>query len=143
MGDVISALARKRADLVGLIEHLEREVAQQRTTLVHIDGTIRLFSSAMASEAAGLTVSERGQRRFRPGELAGGILDALRRVGGPATASEIGTMILAAKGAPANDPAWVDTVQKLVHRGLVYHERRRVVVRAGRDGRAIRWTLAA
>jgi len=143
MGDITSALARKRAEIVDLIGQLERKTVQQRTNLAYIDGAIRLFSPATASGAAGLEVSGQRQRRFRPGELARGILDALRRAGGPATASEIGAMILAAKGADPNDPAWADTVRKLVRRGLVYHERRRTVVRAGRDGRAIRWALAA
>jgi hypothetical protein len=142
MGDVISALTQKRAELVGLIGRLEQEAAQQRANLVHIDGVIRLFSPATASVAAGSGASEQRQRRFRPGELARSILDALRRAGGPVTGGEIAATILAAKGAPTDDPAWVDSVQKLVHRGLVYHERRRTVVRAGRDGRAIRWALA-
>ena len=143
MSDVISDLTRKRAELVGLIGRLEREAAQQRANLAHIDGTIRLFSPATASGPAELEIPGQRQRRFRPGELARSILDALRRAGEPVTANEISTMILAAKGADPNDRAWADSVQKLIHRGLVYHERRRTVVRAGRDGRAIRWTLAA
>ena len=40
---VISALRSKRAEVAGLIDSLERQLAQHRADLIHVDGVLRLF----------------------------------------------------------------------------------------------------
>jgi hypothetical protein len=142
MADVVSILLAKRAELAEVIARLEQNIRQNQIDLAHVDGTIRLFSPNAAPETAGSGSAGRRQQRFRPGELARGILDVLRRAGRPLTAGEVATTILVTKGMDAGDPNSIEAVQKLVHRGLVYHQRRGTVVHAGRDGRAMRWALA-
>jgi hypothetical protein len=142
MADIVPVLSAKRAELVGVIAELERTLCRHRADLAHIDGTIRLFSPAAMPDPAGSKTAGPRQRRFRPGELARGILDVLRRAGRPLTAGEIGAAFMDAKGMAMDDPAGAAAVCKLVLRGLAYHERRRVVAGAGRDGRTRLWRLA-
>ncbi len=40
---VIGALRDKWAELAGLLRQIEQQLAQHRTNLAHVDGTIRLF----------------------------------------------------------------------------------------------------
>ena len=41
---VISALKDKRAELAGLIDHLERQLGQHQADLIHVDAVIRLYA---------------------------------------------------------------------------------------------------
>jgi hypothetical protein len=40
---VVSALRNKRAELAGMVGQLEQQLARQRTSLAHLDATMRLF----------------------------------------------------------------------------------------------------
>jgi hypothetical protein len=40
---VVGALRNKRAELAGVVSQLEKQLAQQRMNLTHLDATMRLF----------------------------------------------------------------------------------------------------
>lgn len=139
---VISALRAKRAELAGLILQLERDVAQRRADLAHVDGAIRLFAPTIEPETIGPKFVRQRNQWFGRGELARGILGVLRRSGCPLAAVGIAGALMEAKGLDVGDRVMLVLVQKLVHRAIRHHERRGVVHRAGRNGRTVLWQLA-
>lgn len=139
---VVSALRAKRAELAGVIVQLERDTAQRRADLAHVDGAIRLFAPTAVPEAIGPKAARRRNQWFGRGELARGILDVLRRSACPLAALGIAGALMEAKGLDVGDRVMLEMVQKLVHRAIRDHERRGVVHQDGRDGRALLWKLA-
>ena len=117
---VISALRAKRAELAGLILQLERDAAQRRADLAHVDGAIRLFAPTIEPETIGPKVIRQRNRWFvkRRGELARRILGVLRRSGGPLAAVGIAGALMEAKGLDVGDRVMLVLVQKLVHRAI-------------------------
>jgi hypothetical protein len=67
---VISALRVKRAEVAGLIDALERELAQQRADLVHLDSVLRLFQPERDPTEIRPKRSVHRNRYFATGELA-------------------------------------------------------------------------
>ena len=41
---IISALKSKRAEIAGVVAELEKELAERRLVLQHVDATLRLFA---------------------------------------------------------------------------------------------------
>jgi hypothetical protein len=97
---VISALVAKRAELSGILQQLERQVAQHREELTHLDATILLFDP----DAKPSSIKPRAQRQrnawFGPNECIRAIYDVLRSALEPMTTREITERIMTAKGIP-------------------------------------------
>jgi hypothetical protein len=98
---VISALRSKRAELSGTLKQLERQVAQQREGLAHLDATILLFDP----DASPTLIKSREPRArntwFRQNECIRAVYDVLRSAPAPMTTREIVERVMAAKGISA------------------------------------------
>jgi hypothetical protein len=138
---VISALRGKRAEVAGLIFDLERQIAQHRADLVHLDGVLRLYQPER--DPAEIRPKQvRGRNRyFNPGELSRLCREAFRDAEEPLSAREIVAAVVAAKGFDAGDRVLSHAIGDLVKATLSPMRRRGIVTKIG-VGRDVRWKLA-
>lgn len=115
MGDtfVISGLTDKRAEVAGRIAALEKEMAQLRADLLHIDAVLRLYGEA---EPEAIRPKRPVQRNgwFRVGECSRMLLDTLRQADAPLTTREMTERLMATKGQPTGDVRTRALVQRTV-----------------------------
>lgn len=97
---VVSALKSKRAELSGIIQQLEQQIARHREGLAHIDATILLFDP----DAKPAEIKPRRQVArntwFGQNECIRAIYDVLRSAPEPMTTRAISERIMATKGIP-------------------------------------------
>lgn len=104
MGDTyaISALDRKRAEIVREIAAAEGRLAQLRGALVHVDATIALFDPER-EPAGGDPILKRAQSGyFANGELPRIAMDLMREHPG-ASAIQLTEIIMEQRGIPTTD----------------------------------------
>jgi hypothetical protein len=136
----VSALQRKRSEIAGIVADLEKQLADRRADLVHIDNALRLMNSPIPGEA----IPARKRRPpntgyFTHGELSRRIYDALR-TRETVSGAELADLALADKRI--DDP---NVRMTFVSRFLVRLDQmalRGVVERIGR-GNGVRWRLRA
>ncbi|HYD31085.1 MAG TPA: hypothetical protein VEB64_09565 [Azospirillaceae bacterium] len=140
---VVSALVDKRAEVAGLIEHAEKQLAQMRADLGHLDATIRLFDPEMAPETITPKKVRHRDGLFSNGEMPRLVLDALRMAGGAQEASVLAAAIMSRRGLDAADPALLERMTAKVSRALSRHKVNGLVEEAGRtESRGILWRIA-
>ena len=100
---VISALRAKRAEISGLIDSLERQLAQHRADLIHVDGVLRLFQPERDPAAIKPKRPMRRNRYFGRGELARLCFEIFREALDPPSTPDIVAYVIAAKGFDAGD----------------------------------------
>ena len=138
---LVKVLIEKRAEIAGIVEGLEREVAQHRAALIHLDSTLRLLDPSIK---IGEIRSKRMSRRsgyFAPGELSKSCLDAIRIAGDKGvSAEEVAVSMMAAKGIEQTDEILRTEFIKRIHNAMDRLHRSQVVRRVGR-GLGVRWAL--
>jgi hypothetical protein len=138
---VISALRSKRAEVAGLIFDLERQIAQHRADLVHLDGVLRLYQPERDPAEIKPRRSMHRNRYFARGELARLCLEAFRDAPAPLTTADIVASVIAAKSFDAGDRTLQTAIGELVKATLAPMTRRGIVEKIG-AGRGVRWKLA-
>ena len=100
---IVSLLRDKRTEVIGILEHHERQVKARRADLAHLDATIRLFDPNDIVIAV-QPVRRRGYNDwFRPGGCCRRIHDVLRDATEPMTTREIVEKIMAANDLSSDD----------------------------------------
>jgi len=99
----ISRLIAKRAEIAGMIAHLERELDQCRADLMHIDGALRVLRADLDPETIPPRRVYNRTRHFARNELSRLCMDTLRQAAEPLTAEEITIQIMTAKGLDLRD----------------------------------------
>ena len=115
MGDlqVIGGLRDKRAELVGLVDRLEQQLADHRVSLTHLDATMRLFDPDLLLQTTEPQPRERVSW-FRPGECLRAIYDVLREAAQPVTTRDVARRVIAAKGITVADDRTQALIQKTI-----------------------------
>ena len=137
---VVSALRAKRAEVSGYIHDLEKKIAQQRASLVHIDAAIRIFSPGTDPETIPPKRHHHRSRYFAFGDLPRLRGNAIRQANGsPVTALAIAEAVVAWRHLPDDDATKRIVADRVlaVLRSLI---RRGTVVRHG-EGRDAHWSL--
>jgi hypothetical protein len=138
---IISALREKRATVAGLIEKIERKLAQQRANLTHIDGVLRLFQpDRNPEEIKPKQTYARRTRYFARNELPRLLFDVLRDAEAPVSTDDLAARISGTKGFDTTDGVLRDAVRTqavLVLRSM----RKRGTIEQTGLGRATRWKL--
>jgi len=111
---VISALREKRAEVAGIVQSLEKQIAQRRADLAHVDATIRLFDPDAKPETIRAKRTYERNDWFQPGECARMVFDVLRDAPAPVTTADIAAHLMERKGIPADDRRTRELVQKTV-----------------------------
>jgi hypothetical protein len=138
---VISALRAKRAEVAGLIDSLERQVAQCRANLIHLDAVLRLYQPERDPTEIKPKRSVHRNRYFASGELARLCLDAFRDAAEPLSFPNIVEHVIAAKGFDAGDLVLRAAIGELIKATLAPMRRRGTVEKIGRRS-GVRWKLA-
>jgi hypothetical protein len=138
---VISALRGKRAEVAGLIFDLERQIAQYRADLVHLDGVLRLYQPERDPAEIKPRRSMHRNRYFARGELSRLCLEAFRDATEPLSAPDIVAAVIAAKSFDAGDRVLQAAIGELVKATLKPMRHRGVIEKIG-TGRGVRWRLA-
>jgi hypothetical protein len=134
----MAALLRKRAEIAGQISNLQRQTADLRADLLHIDYTLRMLDPSFSPDRKAARVRFSTIGYFERGELSRRIYEGMRRTG-TTTASELADKAMSEK--------------KLTdHRVRAYFVSRFLSRLAGmandgkleriRDGFSVRWKLA-
>lgn len=137
----VAALARKRAEIAGMIAEMEKRLAEHRADLVHIDNALRLLNSPVAGDAIpAVKPRPRNSGYFVHGELTRRIYEGLRDRPDGVSAAELADAALRDKGI--DDPSVRATFVSrfLVRLGTMAP--RGHVERIG-NGQRVRWKLSA
>ncbi len=136
---VVSALRDKRAEISGVIEDMERWIAQHRADLVHVDAVLRLYVPDLGPESIAPKVVRKRNDWFRAGELSRMVLDILRIAPVPLTTRDISGQVMERRGLDAGDNRTVKLVMKLVNNAVTRHAAELVdkVV----EGKAVTWRI--
>jgi hypothetical protein len=138
---VISALRAKRAEVAGLIFALERQIAQCRADLIHLDAVLRLYQPERDPTEIRPKRSVHRNRYFAQGELARLCLEEFRVSPEPMPLNDIVAAVIAAKGFDAGDRVLQTAIGELVKATLAPMRQRGTVEKLGQRGGA-RWKLA-
>jgi DNA repair exonuclease SbcCD ATPase subunit len=111
---VINALRDKRSELAGMVNQLERQLAQHRGSLTHVDATMRLFDPDSRPQEIHARQQRARSAWFRPGECLRLIYDELRDAVRPLTTRELAEQIMRVKAMAAADERQRDLVQKTI-----------------------------
>jgi|ERR1700735_2149334 hypothetical protein len=111
---VVSALRDKRAELAGMVGHLEQQLARQRTNLAHLDATMRLFDPDIRPQEIRPKQQRARSAWFRQGECLRPIYDGLRNAPEALTTRDLAEQIMRAKAIPAGDDRRRELIQKTV-----------------------------
>ena len=104
MSLIVKTLVTKRAEIAGLINDLERQLARYRADLVHIDSTIALFDPTMVLDAIKPTYPMRLRSGyFAVGEVTRRCREALRDASEPVSAVDIAIRTMIDKGLDPED----------------------------------------
>ena len=114
---VITALVAKRGEMVGLIEHHQKQITRLASDLVHVDATLKLFDPEI--DLRNLRAKEHRERNafFRPGEAPRFLLDTLREADKPLTSRALAESAIATKGLE-DTPELVVALQKTLTAAL-------------------------
>jgi len=130
--DVMCALRGKQSEVVGTIEHLERQLVEHRAGLTHLEAVMRLFDPSIRSEEA-RPRQQRGQRSwFRPGESLRLIYDVLRDAAHPVITRELVDRIMTMKDITVTDDRDRALIQKTLLASL--HRAKETIERVTIEG---------
>ena len=94
----LAALRERRAELAGEITATESRLRHLRESLIHVDGTLRLFDPDADPSKITAKRPYKRVKLFGAGKLNRLILDALRKAGRPVTTAEVVDAIVAELG---------------------------------------------
>jgi hypothetical protein len=137
---VISALTKKRAEVLGEIKHYEKLIKQSKINLQSIDHTIHIFDENydLRTIRAKRVSSE---RYFKNGEAKTMILDVLRRAIEPISTTEISKSIASKKELDSEEDFDLVRFSKVVLTSLTRCESSELVERVGKEGLSILWKI--
>ena len=92
----MATLLRKRAEIAGKISNLQRQTADLRADLLHIDYTLRMIDPSYSPDRKTARVRFSSIGYFERGELSRRIYEGLRRAG-TTTASELADKAMSEK----------------------------------------------
>lgn len=111
---VTIALRQKRAELAGLVNQLERQLAQQRANLTHVDATMRLFDPDVRPSEIRARRHYSRTSCFRQGECLRLIYDVLRDAPQPVATRQLVEPIMQVKAMAMTDKQQRVLVHKAV-----------------------------
>lgn len=137
---VVSGLVSKRAEMAGLIEHHQKEVARLAGDLAHVDATIKLFAPEIDLRTMRVKTHRARNQFFRPGECQRIVLEIFRDAAGAALSSRrIADQLVIRKGL---EVSLTEQMQKNALAVAHRLEKTGTLVPVGRDGQGQTWRLA-
>ena len=135
----VAALSRKRAELAGELEELERRCVRLRADMVHLDAAMAIVdpSRCGAADVPRLRAQHRPAWLANLGRL---ILDVLRGATEPMTSRQVAVAVMGLAGLDTGDVRTVRVVEHRVAASL--NHRIGIVERVAIDSRWKGWRVA-
>ena len=111
---IMRVLREKRSELAGVVKGLEQDLNENRTALMHLDATMRLFDPESRPEEIGPAQRRRCNAWFRPGDCLRLIYDVLRDAPQPMPTRGIVEQMIALKSISVGDERQRALLQKTV-----------------------------
>jgi len=137
---VISALVKKRAELLGEIQYHEKLLKLSKENLIHIDKTIKLFDENYNLLGVKAKRVHRA-KYFKTGEAKTLLLDILRVATTPISTTDIGKKIAHNKGIDEKEDFNLEHFLKVILASLSRCENNGLIERAGKNGLVILWQI--
>jgi len=137
----IGGLMRKRAELAGKIEYLQREMRDLVQDLDHVDATIRVFDPTADVGLSKVKQYPPRHQAFR-GEMVRFVLQTLREASEPITSLEIALGVVEGRGLDKADTRTVVLFRKRVGACLFNLRKQGTVREVPREGTYKYWELA-
>lgn len=137
---VISALTKKRAELLGEIQHYQQLIKFLKENLSHIDKTILLFDENYNIKSI-KPKKPTMNRYFKAGEAKIYILDMLRQSKEPLRTDRISEIIAKQKGLDTEEGFDITNFQKTILASLYNCEHGGLVEKVGKEGTTILWQV--
>jgi hypothetical protein len=137
---VISALTKKRSELLGDIKHYEALIREHKENLSTIDKAIHIFDTSYDLR----TIKPKRvlkERYFKSGEAVVLLLDALRELKRPTKTDELAEIIATVKKLKLESDYEKATFQKAIVASLSRAVDNGLVEKVGRDGVAMVWQI--
>ena len=138
---VITALAKKRAELSGDIERAQIELRQMIMDLERLDATLLMFDPSY-------DIPSIKPKAFRPpedwskrGQMTRLVLTILRKAAQPLMAREIAAQLICERGLDQNDPALLRLMTKRVGVALRGQRNKRRALSTEGPGQSVLWSL--
>jgi hypothetical protein len=112
--DVISLLRDKRMELTGMMVQMERQLAQRRLDLTHLDATMQLFDPDLQPEDAHPRQERTRSIWFGRDECLRLIYDELRDAPEPLTTRVLAERIMRVKAMAVADERRRELIQKTI-----------------------------
>ena len=139
---IVTGLLAKRAEMAGLIDHHQKQIAGLQAGLAHLDATIHLFAPEIDLRTLKPKQHRERNHYFRPGEAPRAILDALRQAGKALTSRELSEQVLRNRNVELT-PDRIEALQKSLLMAIKGLETKGLVrVDAMAKGGVRSWTLA-
>ena len=137
---VISALVKKRSEILSEINHYEALIKEHKENLSSVDRTIHIFDDKYDLRTIkSKRVSQ--ERYFKNGEAVVLILDTLRKLNKPTKTDDLSDIIASKKGLVLESDYEKSTFQKAVVASLSRTANNGLVERVGRDGMTMIWQI--
>ena len=112
--DVISLLRDKRTELTGMVVQMERQLAQRRMDLMHLDATMQLFDPAIRPGEVHPRQERARSIWFGGDECLRLIYDELREAPEPLTTRDLAERIMRVKAMAVADERRRELIQKTI-----------------------------
>lgn len=136
----VHGLIRKRAEIAGEIEAMQRRFHKLADSLDHLDATLRLFEP-------GIVLEDIRPKRFAPrhaakhGEMARFIFEAIREAGEPLSCIQLADAFMASRQIDASDKATVKMIRKRVQYSLRQQRSRGALKASAGPQRLLVWEI--
>jgi hypothetical protein len=137
---VVAGLIAKRRELAGVIADLERQLAQHRADLTHIDGVLRVLAANLDLESIKPKRIYRRSLYFARNELSRLVLASLRIAMKPLSVDDLTHQAMITKGFNPTDAILRAAIRDQVG-AIVKRLRRQNIAESIGQRRATRWKL--
>ncbi len=137
---VISALTKKRSEVLGEIKHYEKLLKKSKLNLQSIDYTIHIFDENYDLRTIRAKRVHK-ERYFKMGEAKTMILDVLRTATESMNTTSISKIIAFDKGIDNEEDFDLERFSKVVLASLTRCETSELIERVGKDGLSILWQI--
>ena len=130
MENVISALAKKRSELSGLVAYYKKEIARLAEEVRMLDATIKLLDPGYPIRSIKTKRYQKQNDFFKHGEAPRILLDVLRKSGKSLSTSDIALAVMALKGI---DEGRKNALQASILTTLHHQKKKGIVDCTGKD----------
>lgn len=134
---VISALKSKRSELLGLVNHYEKELREIINSINHIDSTLKIFDPEIELSTIKPKQYRKYNKLFRNGELSRLILEVFRDLGCSLTCEQVSEEIKKRKQLEHH----IKDLNGTVRRSLYHHEKKNILKRINNGKELNQWEL--